>query len=523
MTRQIQFSEADQQQLAERGISPAMAAAQLEMYRQGIPPIQLVRACDLDDGIRKLAIENYAYLARNHANTVNSGGVVKFVPASGAATRLVEHLLQFSHNDRLDLDELELLVKQNDKSAQSVWTFFQNINSFAFYLELKSVLSFHGFDIEKLLTGKQVKPILDYLLTEKGMNYANLPKGLITFHKYGNHTRTPLEEHIIEGLEYVQDSQRTVHLHFTVPEAFRKQIERHLRNFIAQYEKRGVSFDLTFSIQKPHTDIIAVDQNNEPFRDERGRLVFRPGGHGALLDNLNDLDADIVFIKNVDNVAPDHLKLPTYRYKRILCGYLVEIQQQIFNYLKLLEDAKLNSKKITEIRDFAAQTLSTHFPDHWDTLVNSDKREYLYRKLNRPLRICGMVKTHETRGGGPFWVRDSGGNVSLQIVEMAQVDQQDENQKRILDSARYFNPVDLVCGIRDFKGQPFNLHDFKDPQADFITTKSFNGRLLKALEHPGLWNGSMAYWNTIFVEVPISTFTPVKYLNDLLSSDHQGL
>ncbi len=376
-------------------------------------------------------------------------------------------------------------------------------------------------DIESLLSRGQYKNILEYILTAKGLDYADLPKGLIKFHRYPDHSRTPFEEHLVEAAAYVKDRNGVARIHFTISPEHEGAIKNHIERVRDRYEKSGVKYEITFSYQKPSTDTVAVDLENRPFRDAEGKLVFRPGGHGALLENLYELEGDIIFIKNIDNVVPDRLKGETYLYKRVLGGLLVELQKQIFQYLDRISKGDLNEPLIEEIIGFASDRLYIVLPKRIGQGTKEEKADFLFSRLNRPLRVCGIVKNQGEPGGGPFWVEHADGTSSMQIVESSQVNMKSAGQKEIWESSTHFNPVDLVCGVRDYLGKAFNLMNFTDPETGFISTKSYEGRELKALELPGLWNGGMANWNTVFVEVPIITFNPVKTVFDLLRKEHQ--
>jgi hypothetical protein len=396
------------------------------------------------------------------------------------------------------------------------------LKQFAFYDDLKTVMARQGLDLERFMAQGQYKDILEYLLTPKGLDYANLPKALLKFHRYPDHCRTPLEEHLIEAAAYTLDQQGVARLHFTVTPEHRGAFIDHFEHSRPRYEKDGVRFDVTFSTQHPATDTIAVDLHNRPFRDQHGHLLFRPAGHGALLENMHALQGDIVYIKNIDNVVPDRLKAETYLYKKALGGYLVEVQNQVFAYMRELSTQKVSDKLISQIFAFARDTLSIVPPPALKKQTRAHKITYLKTILHRPIRVCGMVQNAGEPGGGPFWVQHADGSQSLQIVETSQVDMHNAQQKGLVASATHFNPVDLVCGVRDYEGKPFNLLAFTDPKTGFISKKSFEGRELKALELPGLWNGAMAHWNTLFVEVPLSTFNPVKTVLDLLRPQHQA-
>jgi hypothetical protein len=359
------------------------------------------------------------------------------------------------------------------------------------------------------------------VLQEDGLNYGQLPKGLLKFHKYPRESRTPLEEHLVEGAEYCLGKGDRVNLHFTVSEEHLDHFRELLKQRKSHYEDlNGVRHDVGFSVQRSFTDTLAVDPENKPFREVDGRLVFRPGGHGALLTNLTELDADLIFIKNIDNVCPDRMKPVTSLYKSALAGILLEYRETVFRYIRILDAG--DHSALHEIGDFLENKLFTRVSEADKQLDGRDKASFLRRKLNRPMRVCGMVRNEGEPGGGPFWARNRDGSISLQIVESAQIDFSNPQQSSIAGNATHFNPVDLVCATRDYLGHAFNLNDHVDPETGFISVKSKDGRSLKAQELPGLWNGAMSDWNTLFVEVPIETFNPVKTINDLLRSEHMA-
>jgi hypothetical protein len=343
---------------------------------------------------------------------------------------------------------------------------------------------------------------------------------LIIFHAYPNGDRTAFEEQLVEAIAYTEDSNYESRVHFTVSPEYRDKIKNYVEYIKKKYENKVTLF-VEYSVQKKSTQTIAYSLEHDLFVTSGGNLVFRPGGHGALIENLDDLNGDIVFIKNIDNVVPDYLKPETYLYKRLLGGYLVQLQDQIFDYLKKLEN-EIEDSLLEEITNFADEKLHIVMPDSVKAGGTAEKIQFLRSKLNRPIRVCGMVKNQGEPGGGPFWVEDDEANLSLQIVEKAQIDLSDPEQREILEQSTHFNPVDLVCGLRDYTGEPFDLSEFIDEEAGIITEKSLEGKPLKAMELPGLWNGSMAFWNTIFVEVPLITFNPVKTVNDLLRDEHQS-
>jgi len=374
--------------------------------------------------------------------------------------------------------------------------------------------------IQELMASGEYKKILENLLFDKGLNYGHLPKGLLLFHQYPEGARTALEEHLVEGALYACNTTKQVHIHFTVSPEHQKEFLQTAEAKAPEYERRlEVKYHIGFSIQKSSTDTIAADSKNQPFRDD-GRLLFRPGGHGALIENLNDISADVVFIKNIDNVVPDSFKPLTVHYKKLLGGMLIHFQRKIFNYLHRIDSGKYNHQELIEMLYFLQNDLCIKNPET-KLLEDAELALYIKSKLNRPLRVCGMVKNQGEPGGGPFLTVNSDGTISLQILESSQIDLKNPAMKQLYEKGTHFNPVDLVCGLRNYKGEKFDLTRYVDKNAGFISIKSKNGKELKALELPGLWNGAMSDWNTIFVEVPIETFNPVKTVNDLLRPEHQ--
>lgn len=496
--------------LSKKGISLEQFNEQLESFKNGFPFLNIEKAAENGDGILCLNENDKSkysscwedYLSENK-------DIIKFVPASGAASRMFKDLFEF-----LDSEDINTLNPFMNK-------FFTNINHFAFNSDLNSIcIKNDGENLDSLLKMKNEKAIITNLLDTKGLNYGNLPKGLLKFHKYPDGSRTPLEEHLIEGALYAQNTKKEVNVHFTVSSEHRELFDNLVEKCIDKYSKQfDVTYNISFSEQKTCTDTIAVDSNNEPFI-EKGSLLFRPGGHGALIENLNDLNADIVFIKNIDNVVPDRLKETTVTYKKLIAGVLVSLQKQTFEYLKELENSSISDDKLIEISKFCSEKLLNK-NDKILKLNKEEKITYLIGKLNRPIRVCGMVKNEGEPGGGPYLIVNQDGSISPQILESSQINMKDERSVNIMKTATHFNPVDLVCGIKDYKGKKFDLTKYVDKQTGFISSKSKNGKELKALELPGLWNGAMSNWNTIFVEVPILTFNPVKTVNDLLRDEHQ--
>jgi len=502
------FKKEDLRQFEEKHISPERITEQIENFKAGFPFIKLIAAATPEHGIEVLSEGDSA----QHKNIFDEKSklytITKMVPASGAASRMFKSLHAFLDGD-------------HDKPHGDVAAFFDDIKKFAFYDDLEKVLKDNGHQIDDLLKEGAYKTIVRYLLTDEGLSYSSLPKGLLMFHAYPDGARTPLEEHMVEGQHYSKNANDRVKLHFTVsPEHIQKFNDR-ASAVISNYTKGDPEeFDISYSVQKPSTDTIAVDLNNAPFRNADGSILFRPGGHGALIENLNELDSDIAFIKNIDNIVPDRLKDVTITYKKVIGGLLMQLMEKRNAYLeKIIGDH--SEAFIHETAHFAADELKIGFPDNFHNLSPAQKAEYLIEKLNRPIRICGMVKNEGEPGGGPFWVQDANGNSSLQIVESSQIEMSDDTQKEILANATHFNPVDLVCSLKDYRGRAFDLTKFVDPKTGFISIKSKNGKDLKAQELPGLWNGAMANWISIFVEVPIETFNPVKTVNDLLRPQHQ--
>lgn len=504
--------------LRERDISKEAAVSQIETFVNGIPFTELLRPCTVGDGIENVDnhLEKYVEIFETESETKE---ITKFVPASGAASRMFKELLALSSSG----DEVRRadLTRDNNTDSKTFLTFIDNLSKFAFYDDLKALMAEDNFNLESLLEEATYKKIADYTLAADGLNYANLPKGIIEFHKYNDSVRTAFEEHLVEARVYSKDGDGVCRVHFTVSPEHLEKVRGLIEDKLALYETEGVKFEVSYSVQKPSTDTIAVDMDNNPFLDSDGSIVLRPGGHGALIENLNDLGCDIAFIKNIDNVVPDRLKSETYLYKKAIGGYLLDIQAKVFAYIKELDDGHVSPEQIESVIQFMLDELKINLPDGFEDFSDTHKVEFLLSKLNRPIRVCGVVKNVGEPGGGPFWIRDLKGQVSKQIVESAQVDLGSSEQKSIWESSTHFNPVDLVCSLKDYKGESFNLKDYVDPHMGFISHKSKDGRDLKALELPGLWNGAMADWNTLFVEVPLVTFNPVKGILDLLRVEHQ--
>lgn len=513
------FTTNDLKQFISKGISVETIKSQIRNFETGFPYSVLVKPAVKGDGIIVLTDEMIDHSIKNFESKRENIKIVKFVPASGAASRMFKDMYSFLEEARKTGGEESL---NKDKDFGSVHHFVLNLKKFAFYEELKNILKEDGIDLDSLLEKNDYETIIDYTVDPKGLNYGDLPKGLLTFHSYDQDNRKSFEEHLVEAGHYAASADRNARVHFTVSPDHLGKFRTFAEQVVPSYgEQFNVNYDISFSVQKPSTDTIAVDMDNKPFRETDGSILFRPGGHGALIENLNDIKADLIFIKNIDNVVPDRLKPETTRFKKAIGGLLLSLQAEAFQFLNVLENSDPDVDEIDAIRYFAMKKLNIDIPDEFDNLDRAEKIEFLFDKLNRPIRVCGMVKNEGEPGGGPFWVKNSKGEISLQIVESSQIDMDDPEQKKIFSSATHFNPVDLVCGTKDFEGNPFDLHKFIDPETGFISIKSKNGRSLKAQELPGLWNGAMAGWITLFADVPIITFNPVKTVNDLLRDEHQ--
>ena len=476
------FTPEDLQQIADHGLTAEAVERQIENFRHGFPFLSVVRAASPGDGVKILTDKEADEAAARYDRAADRLAVVKFVPASGAATRMFKELFEFVNEG---------------KRGKGIDTLLDNIGHFAFWPELQAVLP-EGADDRATVAA----------IVKEGLGYGQCPKGLVTFHAYPEGARKAVEEHLIEGAAYAA-SDGVARIHFTVSPEHRAGFEKLLAAKLPLYEKRfGIRYDISFSVQKPATDTIAVNPDNTPFRQDDGRLLFRPAGHGALIENLNDIDADIIFIKNIDNVTTDARRGDTVRYKKALAGVLLDLQQQAAGHLAALD---ADTADLAAVARFVEEGLCVKLPAAYDASLLRDI-------LHRPIRVCGMVRNEGEPGGGPFWVKNPDGTESLQIAESSQIAPDD---LPLMKSATHFNPVDLVCGVRDSKGDKFDLRQYVDPATGFISSKSSGGRDLRAQELPGLWNGAMARWNTVFVDVPISTFSPVKVVQDLLRPQHQ--
>lgn len=491
------FNQGDLRQFEEAGIHADTVSTQLEHFKTGFPFPEIIAPAAKGSGIQ---VMNRAEREEAMAAFAGfRGNAEKFVPASGAATRMFKELF----------DAKALLERGEEiKDGSSASLFFAELDSFAFYSELSALPGF----------SKTVKAdVITLLLDEKGLNYGSLPKGLLKFHKYGNKSRTPYEEHLHEAAEYTENRSGEARVTFSVsPEHLGsfKELENSVKPVYEQLLK--TRFDISYTLQKRSTDTVAADPENRPFRKSDGSILFRPGGHGALIENLNETESEIVFIKNIDNVSREENLPLVSEWKKILGGKLLLIRERIFGYLEKL-DGEFNPELNKEVEEFLEKTFCIKLP----SLPQELYKDFIIAKLNRPVRVCGMVKNQGEPGGGPFIVRDADGSTSLQILEGAQINFNDPVQKERFSHSTHFNPVDIVCSLTDYKGNRFNLMKYVDQETGFISYKSYEGRPLKALELPGLWNGAMSNWNTAFIEVPVETFSPVKSVMDLLRPEHR--
>lgn len=507
----MNLSSKDLELLASKGISAEKLNAQLKMLKEGFPFLTLEGPATIGNGIIEVTPNIEKDSVRIWDEFLASGGrVVKMVPASGAASRMFKDLFAFL-NGKEDSPHNEFLKK-----------FFSEIEKFAFFPELNATaVRLYGKSVNTLIKEKRFKDVVAALLNPEGLNYGQLPKALLEFHKVFGGSRTALAEHLAEGAQYAKGKKGVVTVHFTVSPEHRKLMEAKIEEIKGSMAgKYGVEFDISMSEQKPSTDTVAALENGEPYREDDA-LFFRPGGHGALIENLNEINADVVFIKNIDNVVPDEKREVTNKFKKVIGGILVGLKQKADEYARLLAKGNPGKEKLDEIENFLQTNLHIK-TSKLEELTEEERAKYLFSKLNRPMRVCGMVKNEGEPGGGPFIVIEKDGSTSLQILESSQINLDDKKAKAMLKESSHFNPVDLACAIKDYEGKPFHLPDFVDETTGFISSKSRKGIEFKALELPGLWNGAMSRWNTIFVEVPAETFNPVKTVNDLLRPAHQA-
>ncbi len=506
----MKLEEIDVLTLQERGISEAKLNQELQMLRDGFPFLKIEAPATPGHGLSAVTPELEADSIRIWDEFLAQGGkVAKMVPASGAASRMFKDIFSFV-SGKAEKPDNDFMKK-----------FFAQIEDFAFFPALNAkCMELYGKSIDTLIKENRYKEIAKALIEPQGLNYGYLPKALLQFHKVTGASRTAIEEHLAEGAQYAAGKAGKVNVHFTVSSEHIAPVQAKIEETAGSLgNEYGVEYDVTYSVQKPSTDTVAANMDGTPYR-ENGKLFFRPGGHGALIENLNDLDADVIFIKNIDNVVPDQRRESTIKYKKLLGGILVGVKQRINDYCKELEEGIPTDERLNEILDFMHKVLCiTH--DNTEEMTNLEKVDYIFCKLNRPTRVCGMVKNEGEPGGGPYLAYNPDGTVSPQILEASQIDPNNKEAVEMMKHSTHFNPVDLAVSTKNYKGEKFNLPEYVDPATGFISIKSREGVEIKALELPGLWNGAMSDWNTILVEVPADTFNPVKTVNDLLRPAHQ--
>ena len=499
------FTKQDIEQIQAKGLTVEKVVNNILNFENGFPFANIIKAATPNNGIVVLDDKRINEIVEYYKQQSKNISITKFVPASGAASRMFKALFEFYNAEAHKIDNF-LEVKQ----------FFENIENFAFYTELVYILKVLNID----LAPDNYQKILGLVLNDGGLNYSFLPKALIKFHKYKSGVFTSLDEHLFEAAMYAKNEMSKSNLVFTVSANHVQLFNHRINSVKSVFEKEfSVNYKIELTEQKSSTDIIAVGLNNEPFRTGNGELLFRPGGHGALIENLNEIDSDIIFIKNIDNVVHNKFAETTIKYKQLIAGYLLSVKERVDAFLSGIKNEEYN---IDEIEMFVNNDLCIELSKDYSKYSDKKKIDYLKLKLNRPIRVCGMVKNEGEPGGGPYWVKEPDGVMQLQIVESAEIDTDNAQAKAVMNSATHFNPVDLVCSVKDFEGNKFDLSKFVNKNAGFISSKSLNGKELRAQELPGLWNGAMSNWITLFVEVPIITFNPVKTVNDLLRNEHLG-
>ncbi len=516
----MKFSQKDIAQIQEKGLSLKQVEDQIAIFKRGNKAVKILAAATVGNGISQVNSKQAEKFICIFEDLKHNLKLVNFIPASGAATRMFKEIYVFIENFQPEEDTIEEYFRRSEN--KKLQQFLTELNKLPFYEEALSSAEKNYPDFKSSSPDTQKYYLVKAMLFTPGLELGNFPKGLVPFHTYKEYTATAFEEHLYEAGTYADKNDR-VNIHFTIS-------KEHLDKFKKEYDairtrveaQTGMSFQIGFSFQDSKTDTIAVDTSNEVFRSPGDDLFFRPGGHGALIENLNNLDADLVFIKNIDNLVTAKNRKEVAFYKKMLAGNLMKVQQECFYYLEILDGEDFSEISLQQIIQFSKNQLSLSFSRDFESFSEAEKIQKLKHLLNRPIRVCGMVKNEGEPGGGPFLVEFENGEASLQIIESAQIDTTNPQQKVIAQNATHFNPVDLVCGLKDYKGEKFDLNEFVDPEMSFISSKTKDGKELKALELPGLWNGAMAKWNTIFVEVPVATFNPVKTVADLLKPSHQA-
>jgi hypothetical protein len=500
----LSFSPKDIKQIKRLGLNLNTVEKQLDLYKQGSTFLNLNRPCRVNDGILSITPAQREKLISFYEKKSEKYKLMKFVPASGAASRMFAEWFSALDNGRFGSPAVDQ-------------AFLRNLKRYPFYFLIRQEKS--AF---QMIQQNNIKGLLDYILSARGLNYGLMPKALIPFHFYGEeNARTALEEHLCEAAQYVIGKGDVCNLHFTVLKEHQKDIIKKIKAVKSEYEDIfSIRYKISFSSQPSSTNIIAVDEKNLPLRDKNGDIIFRPGGHGTLLGNLNKLNDDFIFMRNIDNVVPQPLLGKIVPYRKMIGGLAIQIQEEIFASIRQLEESNINISNMEKIKTFCCKKLNIDFPRTFMNQPQKGKIQFLLSVLNRPLRICGVVRNKREPGGGPFWVEENDGTLTLQIVENAHVDKRKNDQSDIWSEAQYFNPVDMVCSIKNYQGKIFNLFYYVNNNSYTISYKNEKGRKIKALEMPGLWNGGMSYWNTVFVKLPLIVFNPVKSVGDLLRPEH---
>jgi hypothetical protein len=500
------LTQADIADIRASGRNPNQVVLQATYLRAGKKPTALARAPSPGDGIHQFQSHDPAALLRLHDEACKAGRLSAFVPASGSGTRLFHSLLQLQRSHETDLEHVRWRADRGDETARDALIVLENITGFAVWPTLERLGA----------SPASLESILRALFGDQGPRYHQMPKGLIPFHVYADGVQTAVAEHLNESAA-VTAGAAVCRVHFTISEKHRDQFEGEVTASIAHLERvHGVRFQVDFSVQSPATDTIAIDMAAGNIRrDPAGHIAFHAGGHGALLHNLHESKADVVLIKNIDNVARRELAPRIAEVRRLVSGLLLRIEKEVHSAIRQLRDGRGVQEALALLeREFGITPA--------DGLKNEEsRRQFAMSQLNRPLRVCGVVGALEHSGGRPFWMNTAGRGPTLQIVEGAEVDLDNPRERQLFHKSFYFNPVDIACSIRDADGQPFDLAAFASPERAFIAKKVLAGVPSLLYEHPGLWNGAMGLWNTVFVEIPDFAFNPVKSISDLWSSGHR--